>query len=471
MILLLLLFILALVLTSLLVQKLGNRPSTAARKVLHIGAIGASALSVYVVPDLDALLITVILLAPIIGFVVLKGFMKDAFSGRRSWGILWYVLVFALLLFLFRKDAPHLVYYPLMVLALADGVAALIGIYLRSRSYRLGGDQRTKAGSVAFFTATFVVLAFSHYVIGMPTGFTIPQLIFVSIFLTLTEAGSSNGSDNLWVPVVLVYWLLVHPVLPTAISTAIFTFLLVLTSAWYAVKLGWLSAGGALIALLLGWFYLFNPEVKWVIIPMSFFICGSLLSKLNTRKDKGPARSGMQVLANGGMPTLFLAAYFVTGMQGFLIGFICGFGAALSDTASSEIGIKRGGKTYSILGFKPYVKGVSGGVSIDGSLSGMLFAMFLSFLAMVLLEERSIILFIGIALVSFAGNITDSVLGQLIQEKFFDKSSAEWHDNRPENVLVVVKGIPGVTNDMVNLISTSVACLAGYAVHQGIAGL
>ncbi len=60
----------------------------------------------------------------------------------------------------------------------------------------------------------------------------------------------------------------------------------------------------------------------------------------------GDARNATQVLANGGIPTLFLMCYFSTHNLGFLIGSLSGFAAALSDTASSEIGTRYQQKTY-----------------------------------------------------------------------------------------------------------------------------
>jgi uncharacterized protein (TIGR00297 family) len=464
-IILLLALIAALAAISALMQKREIKQAVAGRKLLHIGAIGASALSVYLVPEKDWLLYTVLILLPLVILAVWKGFLKNPVDGRRSWGMVWYAVVFAALLTFFRDSEPHLVYYTLMVLALADGFAAIAGVYFRLKPYTAGGDERTIAGSVVFYLTACAVLFYGEFFIGVSAGLTNEQILFVALFITMVEAASSNGSDNLWVPVALVYWLLVFP--EVGISTEVIVSAIVLPfAAMLAFRLKWLSSGGAIVALLFGWFYIFSPAPEWVVVPLVFFVCGSLLSKLNSSRQKGPARSSMQVLANGGVPAALLAAYFLTGSESFLVGFICGFGAALSDTSSSEIGVKLGQPTFSIIGFKSYPPGLSGGISIGGTLAGLIFAGINAIISAAVFGHFSLTLILIFITVAFAGNVMDSLTGQFLQVKYLNKITREWQDTPPDGVLDTHKGVKGITNDVVNLISTTFAGAAGYFIYS-----
>ncbi len=463
-ILILLAFIATLAAVSIYLQSRKMNLSVVSRKILHIGAIAASAISVYMVPDLDLLYYTVLLLFPIVGIAVWKGFLKNPVNGRRSWGMVWYALIFAVLLAFFRESKPHLVYYVLMVLALADGFAALVGISFRIMPYRAGGDERTVAGSVMFFLTALIVLSSGAFFIGVSTGLTLVEILGVAFFITLVEASSSNGSDNLWVPLSLVYWLLILP--DVAYTPAILVSAIALPfTAILAFRSKWLSSGGALVALLFGWFYVLSPAPSWVVIPLGFFVLGSLLSKLNADRHTGPARSSMQVLANGGVPAAFLAAFFVSGFDVFLVGFVCGFGAALSDTSSSEIGVKLSQRAYSIVGFKPYPAGLSGGVSAGGTIAGLVFAGIIALLALAVWGRFSWSYFYLFTGAAFAGNIADSLLGQFIQIKYFNEITHEWQDTRPDGVLFTQKGMKGITNDVVNLISTTFSGVLGYIIY------
>ena len=96
-----------------------------ARKILHIGAISVSAFSVYFL-EIDQLLIIIGIAIPLLAAAVFLGFFNDEDSGRKSFGILYFAISFFVLPYFFGYERPHLVFYPLMVLAWSDGLATLV---------------------------------------------------------------------------------------------------------------------------------------------------------------------------------------------------------------------------------------------------------------------------------------------------------------------------------------------------------
>lgn len=124
--------------------------------------------------------------------------------GRRSEGDLYFPIAAALAFALARGDT--LVYsIPLLTLSLADSVAAVVGRkYGRTHYPTLDSHARKSAeGSVAFF-----VVAFLTTCVSLAAGASMPPidaLLIAALFaihVTLIEAASWRGLDNLFVPVI-----------------------------------------------------------------------------------------------------------------------------------------------------------------------------------------------------------------------------------------------------------------------------
>ncbi|MBM6839600.1 DUF92 domain-containing protein, partial [Clostridium saudiense] len=111
-----------------------------------------------------------------------------------------------------------------------------------------------------------------------------------------------------------------------------------------------------------------------------FFISSSIISriakiqKISLEKihEKGDARDFIQVIANGGIALICVILFQVTKDIKFLIASAVSFSVSNSDTWASELGVLSKGNTRSILTGKIIEKGVSGGVSLLGTLSAFL---------------------------------------------------------------------------------------------------
>jgi phytol kinase len=101
------------------------------------------------------------------------------------------------------SDRRLLLYFvPLLVLAVADAAAALVGVYHGQRLYRVPGGWKTVEGSVAFLVCAFVCTLVPLLLL---TEATFPEALLVATLLawltTLIEAVAWHGLDNLLLPV------------------------------------------------------------------------------------------------------------------------------------------------------------------------------------------------------------------------------------------------------------------------------
>ena len=121
-----------------------------------------------------------------------------------------------------------------------------------------------------------------------------------------------------------------------------------------------------------------------------FFLLGSLVTRWGwaakeargVAEERGGARGAAHVLANGA-PVLALAlGSFITGSSHlFCVGIAGALAAALTDTASSEIGQVYGSRPVSLASFRTVPVGTPGAVSLQGTASGLAAAIVMGILA------------------------------------------------------------------------------------------
>ena len=110
----------------------------------------------------------------------------------------------------------YLFYLPVLVLAVSDPLAAVTGMRINSKKwpsfFAPQGSVKTIAGSAAFFISSALILLTGFlFFIGMPVPAGILISLITAMILTVVEALSIYGTDNLSVPVtslLLLLWLL-----------------------------------------------------------------------------------------------------------------------------------------------------------------------------------------------------------------------------------------------------------------------
>ncbi|MFM7394653.1 MAG: dolichol kinase, partial [Cyanobium sp.] len=159
--LLILWFALVLVL-AVLVRRRWPQQREASRKLVHIGAGGlvplAAALHIPLAQALPTAL-AMTLLTAINHRLRLIPAVEDV--GRRSLGTVAYGASISLLLLLFWRQRPDLVVAGVLVMALGDGMAGLIGPLLPSPRWQVWGQTKSLLGTLTMAVLAVLVLRFS----------------------------------------------------------------------------------------------------------------------------------------------------------------------------------------------------------------------------------------------------------------------------------------------------------------------
>ena len=81
-----------------------------------------------------------------------------------------------------------------------DGLAAVIGKTIKSRTYKIKGNKKTLAGSTTMFVVTLIILfMFLKYI---EAEYVLIKSIMIAVLMTIIEAVSIKGTDNITVPLV-----------------------------------------------------------------------------------------------------------------------------------------------------------------------------------------------------------------------------------------------------------------------------
>lgn len=124
--------------------------------------------------------------------------------GRASYGTVAYGASITVLLLAYWPQRADVVCAGVLVMAVGDGLAGLIGPLLHSRSWTLLGQRRSLAGTTTMAVASLLVLASLAALRGGSPGFSAVGAITATA--VLLEQIGWGGLDNLTVPL-SVAWL------------------------------------------------------------------------------------------------------------------------------------------------------------------------------------------------------------------------------------------------------------------------
>lgn len=237
---------------------------------------------------------------------------------------------------------------------------------------------------------------------------------------------------------------------------------------WYTRHKNALTTDGALSAAFAGLWVLFFAGPLWLLPLFFFFISSTLLGRLtNGRPSAADAKHGKprdyrQVLCNGGiyasLATLAAGPY----REHALTLMALSLAVSTADTWSSEIGQYFRQNTYDILRGRRVPVGLSGGVSVAGTLAGLAGAGAMALLCGILLFILPGALFLLLITAGgFAGMALDSILGTSLQARFQNTQTGALSDQSSDNSLLY-SGLSWMTNDGVNWWSNLLITFAGY---------
>lgn len=116
---------------------------------------------------------------------------------RPTLGEIYFALSVGILTYITHD--PWIYMSSLLIMSLADGLAAIIGVsYGGTSRYQIFGQYKSIVGTVTFFITTIIILAIFNYF--SPSILTILAYSILACCLTLIENIGIKGLDNLLVP-------------------------------------------------------------------------------------------------------------------------------------------------------------------------------------------------------------------------------------------------------------------------------
>ncbi|MBA4384910.1 MAG: DUF92 domain-containing protein [Anaerolinea sp.] len=245
--------------------------------------------------------------------------------------------------------------------------------------------------------------------------------------------------------------------------------LLAFIAAGGAYRFKLLTLSGALAAFVLGAVTFGLGGWSWALVLITFFISSSALSLFFKKRkraaesmySKGDRRDAAQVLANGGIASLFVILHLFLPYSWIAwVGFCAALAAANADTWATELGVLNPRMPILIVSGKHVEPGTSGAVSLVGTLASTAGAVLIALLAWIIkpagwngLSGFEMILLVTIC--GLAGSLVDSVLGATVQAIFYcdtcqkETEKHPLHDCGAETHLI--RGKKWMDNDWVNL--------------------
>ncbi len=197
---------------------------------------------------------------------------------RQSAGELFYPVAVALVFWLSRGD-PLLFVIPMLVLSLADAVAALIGISYGRLRYASTDGVKSAEGSAAFFCAAFFSV---HVPLLLCTQIGRAETLLISLvlglFVMMVEAVSWRGLDNLFIPVFTYALLRKFESLSVGqLSARLFVLLGLLILVVSLRARSALNAAALLAAILFAYSSWALADLLWIVAPFQFFVIHAIV--------------------------------------------------------------------------------------------------------------------------------------------------------------------------------------------------
>tara|TARA_B100000131_G_C17961723_1_gene550726 strand:+ start:23 stop:835 length:813 start_codon:yes stop_codon:yes gene_type:complete len=219
-------------------------------------------------------------------------------------------------------------------------------------------------------------------------------------------------------------------------------------------KLKYLSLDGFVGASIMSIFITLLGSFYHLISMSIFFVLSSILGKLlnniTYNKTEETNRNIVQVYANGGIPLIICIFGFLYPNPYSFPLFLASISAAMSDTWGTEFGRLSKVRPISILNFKSVDHGISGGITIVGTLGSLFGAIIFGILTyLTSYANKEIIFFVIIC--GFLSSIFDSILGASAQAKYKTRSGIIVENKN--NHTNLISGFSFIDNSMVNFLS------------------
>ncbi len=238
-----------------------------------------------------------------------------------------------------------------------------------------------------------------------------------------------------------------------------------------------LSPVGTFTAFIIGFVLVTFGGIGWLGIVLLFFVFSNILTRFNKKRKLrvnnivekgGQSRDALQVFANSLLAVFLSLLFFLFNSNKELgafisIAFLGAVATVCADTAATEIGVLSKKRPLMVNDFKEARKGLSGGVSMQGFVGAVIGAAVIALGGLIFFPSLPMIqAFVAITFAGFIGSFADSLLGAMAQASYYCtkcKAFTEQDVHYCMTKTVLVKGIPLMTNDAVNFLSSIVGAL------------
>ena len=349
-------------------------------------------------------------------------------------GIVLYPISVLTLILLFRREM-HIVAAVWAIMALGDGLASVVGEAVGGPKLPYNAEK-TLSGFFTFVVAGTV----GAYVLTRWVNATLePNKVWMvcgaaALAGALVESLPIRLDDNATVPLVtgtfmfaayLIDRSALDSNLPYLGRRIILALVINLAFALGALGLKLVNRSGAVAGFLLGIAIYLGYGYKSFLLLLGFFVLGSIATRFGYAKKaargiaerRGGARSWREASANT-LAAAFCSILVITTHyeSAFLVALIAALAEAAGDTVSSEIGQWLSRRAYLITTLRPVPAGENGGISLIGTVTGVIASAIIVALGYALGLARpngaAIALVAGVA-----GNLFDSLLGATIERR------------------------------------------------------
>ena len=376
---------------------------------------------------------------------------------RKTLGTIFFPLAFILIAIFFWGHKYNIA-CAFMILAVSDPLSSFAGENIKKTiKYNICDDLKSYEGSAIMFLSTFIILyLFSNSIFHQ---FDILEsflaIMICSLAITISEAMSIRGSDNLSIPITAFFFIEVFNVMSRKNFINEFSFIIITIAIvlFYFYKRKHLSLNGFLSSILMAGLILGFGGLKYVLPTAVFFILSTFLSKIgpdNLNKSKG-GRNANQVFANGGVGLVLCILHHFYQTELLYSMFLASIAAANSDTWATEIGKLSSARPIDIISGKSLAKGESGGITyigLLGSISGSFVIAIIGFFLNI-----NILYLIMVFISGILGSLFDSILGSTLQSRFIFLDGKTIKEEKGVNSYLY-SGLKCINNNSVNLICT-----------------
>ena len=263
--------------------------------------------------------------------------------------------------------------------------------------------------------------------------------------------------------------------------------------AVFALRAHALTRSGAIAAFVVGTLTYGGGTLGFTFVLLAFFVPSVALSRLGRARKrdlidvgKHGARDALQVLANGAVATACAVVFAFTHDARWAFAFAGAYAASTADTWATEIGTLAKRQPRSILTLRPVATGLSGGITVPGTLAEIGGALWIGVAGLAgvglayffdsrdfgfswSLHVPSVVLapvLWAIPLGGIAGATLDSVLGATVQELRRCDACDRACEVDPHGCGTptrLVRGVRGVSNDWVNFLATAAGAAVAFA--------